>query len=140
MKKLSFVLAALLSILLLCPANAQAQTRASQYILSGEANISQGKTDGEIIVKFSVLASTSVPKIGTLKIDIYRTSGDRAATIWGSTSNGLLSSKSTTRYSYRYSYKGIPTVSYYAVVTICAGTSTNYDTREVKTSVVQAPK
>lgn len=140
MKKLSFILATVLSILLLCPVGARAQTRSSQYIISGAANISQGNATGEIVVKFSVLANTSVPKIGAIQIDIYRTSGDRAATIRGNTSNGLLSSKSATRYFYSYTYKGIPTVSYYAVVTVCAGPSTNYDTRTVKTSVVQAPK
>lgn len=140
MKKISFILAMVLSILLFCPVDAHAQTRASQYIISGAANISQGNANGEIVVKFSILANTSVPKIGAIKIDIYRTSGDRAVTIWGNASNGLLSSKSATRYSYSYTYKGIPTVSYYAVVTVCAGTSTNYDTRTVKTSVVQAPK
>lgn len=140
MKKTSFILAAVLSILLLCPVDAQAQTRASQYIVSCTANISQGNNSGEILVDFTVRATNALPKIGALKIDIYRTSGDRAATIWGSISNGLLSSKSTTRYSYSYTYDGIPTVSYYAVVTVCAGTSINYDTRAVKTSVVQAPK
>ena len=142
MKKVSLSLffVAVLSIIFLCPVKAQAQTWASQSIISCEADILQGNDSGEVIINFTVRATNSLPKIGALKIDIYRTSGDRAATIWGSTSNGLLSSKSTTRYSYRYSYKGIPTVSYYAVVTICAGTSTNYDTREVKTSVVQAPK
>lgn len=140
MKKISFILAMVLSILLFCPVDAHAQTRASQYIISGAANISQGNANGEIVVNFSILAEKSLPKIGALKIDIYRTSGDRAVTIWGSTSNGLLSPKSSIRYSYSYTYKGIPTVSYYAVVTVCAGTSTSYDTRTVKTSVVQAPK
>ena len=140
MKKLSFILATVLSILLLCPVGARAQTRSSQYIISGAANISQGNATGEIVVKFSVLANTSVPKIGAIQIDIYRTSGDRAATIYGTTSNGLLSPKSGRLYAHSYTYKGIPSVSYYAVVTVCAGTSTNYDTREVRTSVVQAPK
>lgn len=140
MKKTSFVLAAVLSILLVCPIGAQAQTRSSQYLGTYAASISQGDTSGEIVVNFSIFAEKSLPKIGALKIDIYRTSGDRAVTIWGSTSNGLLSPKSSIRYSYSYTYKGIPTVSYYAVVTVCAGTSTSYDTRTVKTSVVQAPK
>lgn len=142
MKKisLSLFLAAFLSVFLLSPLNAQAQIRASQYIFSCEATVLQGNNSGEITVDFIVLANMPLPKIGALKIDIYRTSGDRAATIWGNTSNGLLSSKSAARYSYSYTYKGIPTVSYYAVVTVCAGPSTNYDTRTVKTSVVQAPK
>lgn len=138
---LSFLLAVVLSIFLICPVvDAQTQTRASQYIVSYTANISQGNNSGEILVDFTIRATKPLPKIGALKIDIYRTSGDRAVTIWGTTSNGLLSAKSATRYSHSYSYKGIPTVSYYAVVTVCAGTSTNYDTREVSTSVVQAPK
>lgn len=140
MKKISFILATVLSILLLCPVDAHAQTRASQYILSNTAIISQGDGSGEVVVNFTVQAIRSLPKIGAIKIDIYRTSGDRAVTICGNASNGLLSSKSTSRYSYSYTYEGIPTVSYYAVVTVCAGTSTSYDTREITTSVVQAPK
>lgn len=140
MKKTPLIMAIIVSLLLVCSVGAQAQTRSSEYLSGYRASIKCGTNSGELLINFVVQAEKSVPKIGALKIDIYRTSGDRAATIWGNASNGLLSSQSRMLYTYSYSYKGIPTVSYYAVVTVCAGTSTNYDTREVTTSVIQAPK
>lgn len=140
MKKISLIMVMVVSLLLACSVSTQAQTRASEYLSGYRASIQCGANSGEILINFVVQAEKSVPKIGALKIDIYRTSGDRAATIYGTTSNGLLSPKSGRLYAHSYTYKGIPTVSYYAVVTVCAGPSTNYDTRIVKTSVVQAPK
>ena len=140
MKKISLIMVMVVSLLLACSVSTQAQTRASEYLSGYRASIQCGANSGEILINFVVQAEKSVPKIGALKIDIYRTSGDRAATIYGTTSNGLLSPKSGRLYAHSYTYKGIPSVSYYAVVTVCAGTSTNYDTREVRTSVVQAPK
>lgn len=78
-------------------------------------------------------------KLGALKIEIYKTNEEYVKTIWGNTSNGLLSPRSGRYYSNTYTYEGTPGVSYYAVVTICAGTVTDYDTREITTSTVRAP-
>ena len=78
-------------------------------------------------------------KLGALKIEIYKTNEEYVKTIWGNTSNGLLSPRSGRYYSNTYTYEGTPGVSYYAVVTICAGTATDYDTREITTSTERAP-
>ena len=137
MKKASIILAALLSCLLIAPTFAQA--RASEYIAFSTAIASPGDERGEVNIEFSVRTEKVLSKIGALKIEIYRSNGSYVTTIWGSTSIGLLSPKSGCIYAATYPYKGTPGVSYYAVVTLCAGTATDYDTREITTSTVRAP-
>ena len=138
MKKISLVLSVILLSLLICPIAAQA--RASENIGSYKIDMEEGDGRGEISIGFTVRATASFPKIGALKIAIYKANGEYyVKTIWGNTSNGLLSPNSGRYYSNTYIYKGTPGVSYYAEVTICAGTATNYDTRMVKTPVVCAP-
>lgn len=138
MKKASFILAILLSLFLICPAFAQA--RASDYLAYTVVDIVPGNNQGELNLSFSVRSMSTVSKLGIQKIKIYRSDGSYVTTITGSVSNGLLSPKNSAFYANNYSYKGTPGVFYYAVVTVCAGPSTNYDTKTVKTSVVQAPK
>lgn len=137
MKKLSLLLAAVLISITVCSAVAQA--RASENISNYSANAVQGDSRGEIHIDFSVRAPQSFSKLGALKIVIYKANGDYITTIWGSTSNGLLSPQSGRVYACSYPYKGTPGTSYYAVVTICAGTAADYDIREIKTPVVRAP-
>lgn len=137
MKKISLILSMVLISLLICPIAAQA--RASENIANHEVNALQGDGRGEISIDFVVRATASLPKIGALKITIYKANGDYVKTIWGNTSNGLLSPKSGRYYSNTYTYEGTPGVSYYAVVTVCAGTATDYDTREITTATVRAP-
>ena len=136
-KKLHLLLAVILISLTLCPTFAQA--RASEYLSSYSANAVQGNTQGEIDFTFTVRATNTFSKIGALKIVIYEANGDYVKTIWGSTSNGLLSPISGRHYGSYYPFRGNPGTSYYAIVTVCAGTATDYDSREVKTSVAQAP-
>ena len=137
MKKISLVLSVVLLSLLICPVSAQA--RASETIVNYTVDAGQGDERGEVSIDFTVRATASFPKIGALKIEIYKANGDYVKTIWGNTSNGLLSPRSGRYYSNTYTYEGTPGVSYYAVVTICAGTATDYDTREITTSTVRAP-
>ena len=137
MKKISLIFAAVLASLLICPVMAQA--RASEYISNYTVSASEGDSRGTVNFTFSIRATKTVSKIGALKIEIYQSNGNYITTIWGNATNGLLSSKSSPIYGYNYPYKGTPGTSYYAVVTICAGTATDYDTREVTTSVVRAP-
>ncbi len=137
MKKISLVLSVILLSLLICPIAAQA--RASESISDYKVYIEAGDGRGEVNIDFLVRATASFPKLGALKIEIYKANGDYVKTIWGNTSNGLLSPRSGRYYSNTYTYKGTPGVSYYAVVTICAGTATDYDTREITTSTVRAP-
>ena len=137
MKKISVILVAAIASLLLCPVLAQA--RYSVYINSYAAKASKGDIQGTVNFDFSVRATKNVSKIGALKIEIHQANGGYITTIWGNTANGLLSSKNCQVYGYNYLHKGTPGMSYYAVITLCAGPATNYDTREVTTETVRAP-
>ena len=137
MKKMSLLLSVVLLSLLICPIAAQA--RASESISDYKVDVGEGDKRGEISIGFMVRATASFSKLGALKIEIYKANGDYVKTIWGNTSNGLLSPRSGRYYSNTYTYEGTPGVSYYAVVTICAGTATDYDTREITTSTERAP-
>ena len=137
MKKMSLLLSVVLFSLLICPIAAQA--RASESISDYKVDVGVGDKRGEISIGFMVRATASFSKLGALKIEIYKANGDYVKTIWGNTSNGLLSPRSGRYYSNTYTYEGTPGVSYYAIVTVCAGTATNYDTREATTPTVRAP-
>ena len=137
MKKLYVIIAAVLLSLTLCPVIAQA--RGSEAINDYWAGIREGDSRGEILIQYAVRATDIFPKLGALKIMIYKSNGDYITTTWGTTANGLLSPVSESHYAYTYPYNGIPGTSYYAVVTVCAGEATDYVTREVTTSVVRAP-
>ena len=137
MKKISAALVLVLSILLLCPTFAQA--RSSEYFHAYGVTAKAGDERGEIDFTFLVWTEQVVPKFGILKLKIYESDGEYVTTIWGTTSNGLLSPKSGRSYAATYPYKGTPGVSYYAEVTFCAGMLTDYDIREVTTDVVIAP-
>lgn len=141
MKKRKLILALLVPIVLLCTGKIQAhaQTRASQYINNYVVSAAQGSNRGEVNIDFSIQANTVVSKIGALKIEIYRSNGGLVTTLYGSPSNGLLSPRNSIIYGISYHYKGISGTSYYAIVTLCAGTSSDYDTRVVRTQTVKAP-
>lgn len=117
-----------------------AQARGSDYVKGYSVSAKEGIHRGEIDIACNIAAKSPVQKIGVLKIEIYQSDGQRITTIHGTTSNGLLSSKSNLIHIVTYTYKGTPGMSYYAKVTLCAGSASNYDTRLVRTQTVQAPK
>lgn len=117
-----------------------AQARGSNYIKGYSVSAQQGSYRGQIDIVCNIAAKSPVQKIGVLKIEIYQSDGQRITTIHGTTSNGLLSSKSNLIHIVTYTYKGTPGMSYYAKVTLCAGSASNYDTRLVRTQTVKAPK
>ena len=100
MKKISLVLSVILLSLLICPIAAQA--RASESISDYKVYIEAGDGRGEVNIDFLVRATASFPKLGALKIEIYKANGDYVKTIWGNTSNGLLSPRSGRYYSNTY--------------------------------------
>ena len=100
MKKISLVLSVVLLSLLICPVSAQA--RASETIVNYTVDAGQGDERGEVSIDFTVRATASFPKLGALKIEIYKANGDYVKTIWGNTSNGLLSPRSGRYYSNTY--------------------------------------
>ena len=100
MKRISLILSMVLIGLLICPVAAQA--RASESIGSYKIDVEEGDGRGEISIGFTVRATASFPKLGALKIEIYKANGDYVETIWGNTSKGLLSPNSGRYYSNTY--------------------------------------
>ena len=141
MKKWRSLLALCMSVVLICIASAQAnaQTRASSYIAGYSVSVYQGEGRGQVDIDCNIRANWAVPKIGVLTIAIYKSDGSRVATIQGTTSNGLLSSETSVVHGLTYTYKGVPGTTYYAKVTLCAGTNSDYDVRYVQTQKVTAP-
>lgn len=141
MKRWRALLAFFVSLALLCAAgtHTHAQTRASDYITRYAVSASQGERTGQVSIRCDITAKRSVVKIGVLKIEIYQSNGSRVTTIQGTTSNGLLSPESSFAYIVTYTYKGVPGITYYAKVTLCAGTNSDYDVRYVQTQKVTAP-
>lgn len=131
MRRWRLLLAFLVSAVLICISGTQAyaQTRASDYVARYSVSAHQGEKRGQIDIECNIRAKWAVPKIGVLKIEIYQSNGSRVTTIQGTTSNGLLSSKTSV----------VPGTTYYAKVTLCAGTASDYDVRYVQTQRVTAP-
>lgn len=141
MRKWRSLLAFCMSIVLICIAGGQvyAQTRASDYIALYSVSAHQGENRGQVNIECNIRAKWTVPQIGVLTIVIYKSNGSQVATIQGTTSNGLLSPTDTIIYGLTYTYNGVPGTTYYAKVTLCAGSNNDYDVRYVQTQKVTAP-
>lgn len=142
MKRWKLGLAFLVSVVLICITGTQAyaQTRASDYIKGYAVSAQQGDYRGQVYIQCDIRANWAVPRIGVKEIQIFRSDGSHMTTIQGTISNGLIAPKSSIAHIVTYTYKGVPGVSYYAKVTLCAGSASNYDTRLVRTQTVKAPK
>lgn len=141
MRKWRSLLAFCVSVVLICIIGTQAyaQTRSSDYFMRYSVSAHQGANRGEMDIECDIRADGIVPKIGVLTIEIYKSDGNRVTTIQGTTSNGLLSPQSSVAHIVTYTYKGVPGTTYYAKVTLCAGTNSDYDVRNVQTQKVTAP-
>lgn len=141
MKRWKLGLAFLVSVVLICITGTQAyaQTRASDYIKGYAVSAQQGDYRGQVYIQCDIRANWAVPRIGVKEIQIFRSDGSHMTTIQGTISNGLIAPKSSIAHIVTYTYKGVPGVSYYAKVTLCAGTASDYDTRLVRTQTVKAP-
>lgn len=139
-RKFGFILCLLIALVCIVDIRTYAQIYASSYINGYAVSALRGNNRGEIYIEADIAAYGAVSKIGVLKIEIYQSNGNHVTTIYGTTSNGLLSPIRSSSHALKYTYMGIPGVSYYAKVTLCAGTASDYDTRVVRTQTVQAPK
>lgn len=141
MKQRKLWLVLFVSVFLVCVIGTQAyaQTRASSYVEAYSVSAQRGTHRGEVDIVAMITSNCAVPKIGVLKIEIYQSNGKLVTTIQGTTTNGLFSPKSSFTHGYTYTYQGVSGTSYYAKVTLCAGTTSDYDTRFVRTQTVQAP-
>lgn len=141
MRKWKLGLAFFTCILLICIVGTRgyAQTMASDYFAGYSVSAHQGGSRGQVDIDCNVKANGAVSKIGVLRIEIYRSNGSLVTTIQGTTSNGLLAPKSSYAHVVTYTYNGVPGTTYYAKVTLCAGTNSDYDVRYVQTQKVTAP-
>lgn len=137
---LVFTLLVSVALIFIAGTQAHAQTRASDYIRGYSVYAHPGENRGQVDIECAIRGNSAVSKIGVLKIEIYQSDGTHITTIQGTTFNGLLASKSSFTHGLTYTYKGVPGMSYYAKVTLCAGIASDYDTRLVRTQTVQAPK
>lgn len=137
MKRKSIIAVLVLSMLFACTSIAQA--RASEYINSTFADVTVGSRAGEIRINFSISAVVSTTRIGASSIEVYERNGDYVTTIWGNTSNGLISTAGGRYYNYTYTFTGDPGTTYYFIVNCYAGNSSGSDTRERETDLVRAP-
>lgn len=142
MKRWKLGLGFLVSVVLICITGTQAyaQTRASDYIKGYSVSAQQGAYCGQVNIKCDIRANCAVPRIGVQEIQIFQSDGSYVTTIQGTISNGLIAPKSSVAHIVTYTYKGVPGTSYYAKVTLCAGTSSDYDTRVVRTQTVETAR
>lgn len=137
--KLGLVLLVSVLIISFTGTGGHAQTIASDYFQGYSVSAHSGANRGEVDIECDVRANGMVSKIGVLRIEIYRSNGSLVTTIQGTTSNGLLAPKSSYAHVVTYTYNGVPGTTYYAKVTLCAGTNSDYDVRYVQTQKVTAP-
>ena len=138
-KKRTFaVCLALLLVIGLLSFPASANTFASDYIISYSTGLSQGSSNGQLKLSYSIIGTGIMDTIGITKIVVYKYDGTRYRTIYGTVSNGLLE-QNTFEASDIYSFTVATGYSYYCKVTYYAAKNGGYDTRTVQTRTVAAP-
>ena len=103
-----------------------------------DIDLSAGDSTGVLWIDFDVRSGKLADKIGVEKIEIYKSNGTLITTIEGTTSNGLVRTKTNIHKDF-YEYKGTSGTSYYAEVTIFASVGSDSDSRTITTSTVEAP-
>ena len=118
---------------------AKASTYASDYLRSYDASLSTGSCSGQISLSFSASAYDSMSSIGVSSIAVYTAEGSYVKTISGSTSNGLLASRS---YSHdgTYSISVTPGQEYYLRLTFVARDSYSGDSKSYTTNTAIAAR
>ncbi len=118
--------------------SASAEIQASDYINSYSIGLSQGTSNGQLKLSYSIVGTGIMDTIGVSKIEVYKSSGTKYSTIQGTVANGLL--EQNTFSAFGNYYFTVPTgYSYYCQVTFYSGKDGGYDTRTVTTSTVAAP-
>jgi len=112
-----------------------ASVYSSDYLSSYNGFALKGSSSGELDISYEVIAPIRASKIGVKKIEVYKESGSKVATIYGSTANGLQSS-SISMHAGTYTYCGTAGTTYYAKVTVFASDSSGSDSRVIITNSV----
>lgn len=137
-KSLSIILIVVLLFSVLA-SSASAQTEASYYFNTYSATLRQGSSSGKINLSYSVVSCAgTMNSIGVSKIQVYKSNGTLYKTIYGSTSNGLLTSSSLAAAG-TYSISCVSGTSYYCLVTVYASNSSGSDSRTIQTGTVTCP-
>ena len=120
-------------------ANSVNKPEASPTLISYAVWLEPGTKSGELRVTFDVTAAGRADRLGVSYFEIHKASnGELVDTVYGTTSNGLVSSGFS--YTYTYSYTGAtPGVKYYAVVSVFAEILPDFDSRTLRTVSVEAP-
>ena len=115
-----------------------AQERASDYIASSHAFLSQGNNQDEIDLRYTVQSGVgSAGRIGISKIQVYRANGSLYKMIFGSTTNGLIKTN-TSLVAGSYTISCVAGVTYYCVVTFIVSDAGGGDSCVVTTSTAIA--
>lgn len=115
-----------------------AATQASDYIISYSVGLSQGTSNGQLKLRYSIIGPGNMDTIGVSKIVVYKSNGTKYRTIYGTVSNGLLEQNTFSLFD-DYYFTVATGYSYYCQVTFYSGKDGGYDTRTVTTSTVAAP-
>ena len=140
-KRLLSIIATLALFVACCPIAyaSDIQPRASEYLSQYTIALTEGDSAGEIKVIYSIIPTRKATVAGLSKIEIYKENGSYVTTIFGNTTNGLLTTLTTAYCSGTYVYSGVSGTSYYAKVTVYGGNATASDTRNITTRTVASP-
>ena len=118
---------------------AKAATYASDYLRSYNASLSTGSRSGQLSLSFSASEKDSKASIGVSSITVYTAEGEYVKAISGSTSNGLLASRT---YSHNgvYSISVTPGQEYYLCLTFVARDSYSGDSKLYTTNTATAAR
>lgn len=115
-----------------------AEARASAW-LSGYSASLVASGDGIITIKFRVVGTGTMTKLGASTIDIYKSNGTFVKTIsYTASGNGYMMGYNTAYHSGSVPYSGTAGQKYYAVVTFYARDNSGSDDRSYKTSTTTA--
>lgn len=109
--------------------------RASLTIFKTSAASYTGDNKGEVDFDYTIMATGSADELGVSSIVIYCPDGSKVK-IFGTTSNGLISSGNM--HGGTYTYKGIAGQPYYAEITLFATIGSNTDSRTRTTKSANA--
>lgn len=111
-----------------------AEARASAWLSGYSASI-EASGNGIITIKFRVVGTGTMTKLGASTIDIYKSNGAFVKTISYTTSGNEYMMKSNTAFhTGSVPYSGVAGQKYYAVVTFFAKNSSGSDTRSYTTA------
>ena len=110
-----------------------AEARASAWFTGYSASI-EASGNGIITIKFRVVGTGTMTKLGASTIDIYKSNGTFVKTIsYTASGNGYMMGYNTAYHSGSVPYSGVAGQKYYAVVTFYARDSSGSDYRSYTT-------